>query len=649
MNCEVKDDLMKVEDLLTHNDGCRRKFFVPAYQRGYRWTEKQVEHLIKDILEFKNELDKNMSSKGNEFYCLQPLVTKLVDENKYPNFTGFIEVIDGQQRLTTMLLILQAIHALIRIKDEDEDGRITIYPRRYEIQYETRDSSEVWLNKIKGITSIYDTEAQKLIDENCDYSHLVEVYTKAFELLKDMKPKDLNELRKFIYKSVKFIPYEPKLSTVSNNDIFDDINAGRIDLNNAELVKALLVQESNLKGHENEEYRINAIALEWDTVERTLQDKEFWGFIYSSKHPYTYDTHIEYLLDLLYNKQADDSDNEYYTFDKVNEIYKTSEDKLAFAEEIWGKIKNLFDTLVEWYNNRSLYHRIGYLLEYGNDETVLSLKDCLKGKKKDAQLEELTKRIKDSLSSVKPDKLFYKNPELSQVLFLYNAMAEDKRIGSTARFSFADYKNVKRQYNGWDQEHIASNTDAVAKKGEHKKFARDMIEFFTGEEFPEDVEIDIQPEVLNSLNLEDKGFVERLIIAGNTETYDDGCLRTLFNDILEYFKTSQDGFNENSPIKNGKGTKSEKDFIWNFALLNAGTNRSYGNSLFPVKRKRILNDEFEVYTPVGTRNVFEKAYSRKLTNMMAWTRDDAKAYWEDICRVLKPYIELDSPFTFIND
>ena len=73
-------------------------------------------------------------------------------------------------------------------------------------------------------------------------------------------------------------------------------------------------------------------------------------------------------------------------------------------------------------------------------------------------------------------------------------------------------------------------------------------------------------------------------------------------------------------------------------LLNEHTNKSYGNHIFPVKRRRILNDEFGVYTPITTRYVFEKTYSKKLTEMMKWGRDDAIAYWEELCEKLKAFL-----------
>lgn len=52
-------------------------FFIPGYQRGYRWTEQQVNDLLNDINEFEPE--------NNSWYCLQPLVTKktILDINQF--------------------------------------------------------------------------------------------------------------------------------------------------------------------------------------------------------------------------------------------------------------------------------------------------------------------------------------------------------------------------------------------------------------------------------------------------------------------------------------------------------------------------------------------------------------------------------------
>ena len=84
------------------------KFFIPNYQRGYRWTEQQVKDLLNDIWEFSKK-----KKQEYEFYCLQPLVVKLMNaEDKQKCQLNadekWYEVIDGQQRLTTIFLILSS-------------------------------------------------------------------------------------------------------------------------------------------------------------------------------------------------------------------------------------------------------------------------------------------------------------------------------------------------------------------------------------------------------------------------------------------------------------------------------------------------------------------------------------------------------------
>ena len=97
---ENKIDLKSVKELLGMH------FFIPSYQRGYRWTKQQVLDLLNDIKEFAEK-----KKDEYEFYCVQPLVVKLMDnkekeQNNLNTNEDWYEVIDGQQRLTTIYLIL---------------------------------------------------------------------------------------------------------------------------------------------------------------------------------------------------------------------------------------------------------------------------------------------------------------------------------------------------------------------------------------------------------------------------------------------------------------------------------------------------------------------------------------------------------------
>ena len=66
------------------------EFYIPSYQRGYRWGADEVTRMLDDI--YANGMKKN---KGK--YCLQPIVVRKKDDS--------FELVDGQQRLTTLYLI----------------------------------------------------------------------------------------------------------------------------------------------------------------------------------------------------------------------------------------------------------------------------------------------------------------------------------------------------------------------------------------------------------------------------------------------------------------------------------------------------------------------------------------------------------------
>lgn len=126
------------------------KFIIPAYQRGYRWSKNEIEKLLNDIYEFYS-----VKKNEGEFYCLQPVVVCKKDNSKY-------EVIDGQQRLTTIFIILKYLSAIYQIA----------YPKfqLYSIQYETRQNSEEFLNSINIENNKIDCNS------NIDFYFMQEVY-----------------------------------------------------------------------------------------------------------------------------------------------------------------------------------------------------------------------------------------------------------------------------------------------------------------------------------------------------------------------------------------------------------------------------------------------------------------------------------------
>ena len=78
-------------------------FLIPDYQRPYAWTEEECQTLWEDIFEFAFPNGKYNAFNNDEEYYLGPIVTFKNDEGK-------LEVIDGQQRLTTLMLLLRAFY-----------------------------------------------------------------------------------------------------------------------------------------------------------------------------------------------------------------------------------------------------------------------------------------------------------------------------------------------------------------------------------------------------------------------------------------------------------------------------------------------------------------------------------------------------------
>ncbi|MCR5862309.1 DUF262 domain-containing protein [Flavobacterium sp. J372] len=99
-------------------------FIIPSYQRGYRWEERQIEDLLNDIYEFQEDIKKKTDNKIGEFYCLQPIVVLKNGNNKW-------EVIDGQQRLTTIYILLSSIKDALKL--------LKLPSNLFTLEYETRE------------------------------------------------------------------------------------------------------------------------------------------------------------------------------------------------------------------------------------------------------------------------------------------------------------------------------------------------------------------------------------------------------------------------------------------------------------------------------------------------------------------------------
>ena len=542
--------------------GC---FFVPDYQRGYRWGEEEVKQLLDDIYE-----------NGEKNYYLQPIVVR----RKGGNY----ELIDGQQRLTTIYLILSCIKEILPKT-----------PINYQITYETRQETYDFLREIDL--------GRK--NENIDFFFIANAYTTIRQWFKvDDSEKDsmgtaidfYRQLKNF----VKVIWYEVD-EDISGVELFTRLNIGRIPLTNSELVRALfLSRNSNLTPAEQLE-----IAAEWDNIEKELHQPSFWAFLtnYQSED---YPNRIDLLFDLMAGGKSKDN---YATFFFFNNKIKQGEKK----QELWKEIVAYFSRLREWYENREIFHKVGFLvadkIDKNNDKTLIHLLKETEEKKKDELLAYLDSQITETLKDTDLDTLSYQDKTpIQRVLLLFNVLSVMENKDKSLRFPFDKYKDKNIT---WSLEHIhaqnAVSLNTTEKRKEWLKIHKEaLLNIGKGEQIIDRIE-----------ELEAKNSIVGI-------QFD-----TLQKEI--FFLLSEEG------------NDSYLDSLDNMALLNTNNNAALNNSAFEVKRRKIIEmDKEGAYIPYCTRMVFLKYYTENPTNMHFWGADDRKAYKEAIIKMLIPYLNIEN-------
>lgn len=576
-------ELKSVSELLD------KKFFIPAYQRGYRWSSRQVEDLLEDIMEFARKKERNeLSSK--EFYCLQPVVVKK-ENDEY-------RIIDGQQRLTTIYIILKYLEAKIR-----DDYYIDEF---YQIKYETRnrddEDSGKFLNEINQlsddindinidfyyISNTYQTVKNWFISNKINKGDFLNVLLKSDIVTEDDKRIDLAN-------NIRVIWYE-----IENDDevkVFTRLNIGKIPLTNAELIKALFL----IKIEKNNTNKKILLSSQWDDIEYKLQDDEFFSFIHSDSKNYDnkYPTRIEYIFELIAEKEAiqipnlqqNDEKKSYYIF---NSILSNEEKALKY----WDKVKAIFRVFSELHQNNTYYHLVGYLILNGYE--IRKIIDAFGKKSKDKFEVFLRDEIKDIIKLPKKEihELTYEDDykTVTMILFLFNVI-------TTMKIGYSRYPFNLHQQEQWSLEHIhAQNSDDIKNLEDKQRLLNSQLNYIKEPNLKLKAE-----DLLKKTKIDDEEFsaIQKEIFAEHSDDKDSIEIHTLDN----------------------------------LALLSGKVNSSLNSSIFPEKRDKIkLRDKEGLFIPICTKNVFLKYYSDNVKESLTWNKADRDAYLKEIIKELEPYL-----------
>ncbi|WP_458113475.1 DUF262 domain-containing HNH endonuclease family protein [Arthrobacter sp. R1-13] len=529
------------------------RFFIPAYQRGYRWGVEEVKRLLEDIAE----------SRHQSTYYLQPIVVK-------PMADGQWELVDGQQRLTTLFLILQDIRRSL------PSAKV-----QFELEYETRGGSEEYLKEPDEAGST----------RNIDFFHIHKAASTIrswFESLGSGETQAAIDFYTDLSRRVKVIWYEAPVG-MDSTDLFTRLNIGRIPLTDAELVKALLLTRA--RGHVDEPDRSQETAAQWDILERDLRAPELWAFV--TGHANSHSNHIALLLDNLAGASTGHETTTFKTFDSLRA--EIDSDYKIF----WNKVLDLHSLIVGWYEDRDLFHKVGYLVATGTPFGKLVAVAAGRTKSSfEASLDDMIKTKLD-LTDTALSGLSYESPagreRATQALLLMNVETIRKMQHSSERYSFRAHAA-----GAWSLEHIhAQNAEALNTAEQWTSWLRLHRDALVGLPIDEERRHDMIRRIDDAL-----------------PTISRHTFPELQREVNAIFSSGDEG------------AEGDVHVIDNLALLDGRDNSALSNAVFEVKRLEILRrDRVGSYIPVCTRNVFLKYYTEEGTQQIHfWSAADRRAY-----------------------
>lgn len=667
---------------IAHISDLAEMFFnIPDYQRGYRWETKQVYELLNDLLEFDS------NRVNGQFYCLQPLVV-IRNENIINHNSPVFDVIDGQQRLTTLFLIMNYL--------ELEDTYHLRYERVSDNNSDmTYSNGELVYNKLSLLSN---TD----IENNPDYFYLTQAQKDIndwFEENKKTKPRVKRLIEDVIlstnYKNPDKIFYELETDTnaylqdvrfiwydASNDqitykgsiDIFKRLNYGKTSLTAAELIKALLFQCDIYDNGSKPEMKQVAFRMstEWDIMEKKLQNKFMWSML----KPKDYDkpSHIDIVLSYVAKHLVDNNHiivkalnkDKYYDYLVFNKYLEKNGYSHETIQYLWTNIQDMFTMLNSWYEDLELYHLIAlYFMLNGSQNILPCIEEMkfkyenndrddfinwLKHKKIGDKISLKGKKLKNSDEPLTLENIYYGdfNSEIIYILLVYNVTLSMHHKQDQQRFPFYFCKSNK----------YINSLEHIHPQHLHNEeidFLTLCLWFMDKKEA-----ISMTSEVKNNailrrsisnlasvLELTEQEIKQKNLLKDKEDKYEAN--KTAYQrDLIEIDKF----FDELAGI-----SEKELHSLSNMALVDKDTNAALGNGLLNKKRNKLqkLSKEFEesngkqgAITFIGTWKVFNKEYStesndqNKLSiaaNLNYWTKLDRENYLKEITEIYNEYVK----------
>lgn len=541
---------------------------IPEYQRGYKWNARNVITLLDDLRNYEKS-----NPSDESFYCLQNITIVPFDDNKKGKVNHCYNVVDGQQRLTTLYIILSYLRSKGKIDFDFPTNCL-----QYSVREETKkilltdiSTGSIWNNPIDPDTAKYKDQWYIL-----DVAKSIKIW---FEGSESSTSNDLKS--NTILDHIQLIVNEMQVG--NETSIFAGLNGGKVDLDGADLVRAELITRAArekfgaIDANKINEFRAH-IGLELDTISRWWNDnshESFFRQMLPDKEPvneFNFSYKINTLYRLYYHAYSEENDEfGFRFFENGRDLNNIKGDN---HWEFYNSLTMMHKTLKDWFESPALFHWIGYLFFNFKNKKDVSFENIWNlwlGKgDKDAFLTQIKQQIIRHLlklpTNISSDDIKYINATdnlISDVSDLRHDWYHDDRLDEILILiellwiEENKYKNKLQVENlkiyKEQREHIRS-CQPNKKEGEECKDKQEWVAF----------------------------------IKESYQNNDDIEMQTALLGLLASFGEDNKLTEENINAINLKMNEYAQNCIGNMVLLHQHINMSYGNALYREKVQRVI-------------------------------------------------------------
>lgn len=596
----MSDLVRSVSEIFNDSQLKQIYYNIPDYQRGYEWGENNVRLLLEDL---KKILDKIYISDTDKFlddklfYCLQHITIISKDNGEYYN------VVDGQQRLTTIAIILAYFGKADLLKGK--------------LKYSSREDTGEFLNN-----EIFTRKYWEQNDKEEDVKHKDEFYIRAAANMVQTwdKEQTWNSNQRKRYIEILLNRTKLIVNVVSGNEemIFANINGAKAELDGADLLRAVQITHSSKEKYEithsdnsNEvnEYRVK-MGMLLDEINNWCGQKDVRTFLGRFLKDDSFDKSgfneklypINYLYRMMYEMHPDNNMPFEFRFFEYGLDIKGN----GVGDDNWEmyiELKRIYGFVRDWYESDEIYHYLSYLFSNFKSKVnfVAIYKTWENSKGKLSFITELKKEISKYILEI-----YSSDGENNE------EPAKEKLKNDLANLSFSWYHNKESLVK------ILILLDVIYSC---KSKYRLPINYFVSK--GEDIEhIGCQTPNEEDLNNREKWLEYIKKLNDYKFDIDKGRLDEWWEKLLKEQEVIDDVTSNIIDELNSYGLNS----IGNLVLLHSSQNRSYRNASFNTKKSIIIEDYYN--NKYSIRPYTLKAFSSNHTSM--WTLEDIKKSTETL-------------------